>query len=234
MDLSAEDLVHQKKITEAIGTYKARCNKAELLAVSKLKPLADILIAYNVGQRHFAENYVQELVDKYENGPKDIFWHFIGHLQSNKVKYIIPFVHLIHSVDSHKLLLEISKQALKANREVSVLLQIFIAKEETKFGFDFDEAETLMAEQFLNPLPNIKIVGLMGMASNTENKDVIREEFFKIAKYKADWAMKFECPTIQLTELSIGMSQDIDIALEAGSTMVRIGTAIFGSRAIKS
>jgi uncharacterized pyridoxal phosphate-containing UPF0001 family protein len=114
------------------------------------------------------------------------------------------------------------------------LLQIFIAKEETKFGFDFDEAETLLAEQFLNPLPNIKIVGLMGMASNTENNEIVREEFLKIAKYKADWAMKFECPTIQLTELSIGMSQDIDIALEAGSTMVRIGTAIFGSRAIKS
>ena len=222
----------QENIVAGIQKFNSICKpySATLLAVSKLKPIEDVLTAYNVGQRQFAENYVQELVDKYETAPKDNNWHFIGHLQSNKVKYIIPFVHLIHGVDSLKLLQEISKQTAKINRVVDVLLQVYIAKEDTKFGLDPSEIEQILSDQVKNPLSNIRIKGLMGMASNTEDKQVIKSEFELIASLKTEWAQRYLCPSIELTELSIGMTNDIDIALAAGSTMVRIGTAIFGNR----
>ncbi len=222
----------QKTIANAIAHYAKLCHptSAQLLAVSKLKPASDVMLAYEAGQRHFAENYVQELVDKYEACPKDIHWHFIGHLQSNKVKYIVPFVHLIQSIDSQKLLQEVSKQAQKVGRVVDVLLQIYIAAEETKFGLDEEEARQILAGQVMHPLPNIRIVGLMGMASFTEDKAQVAKEFAGLAERRTEWADVYQHDSIDLRELSMGMSQDLELALAAGSTMVRIGTAIFGAR----
>lgn len=222
-----------KHIADKIKEYQAICarHEASLLAVSKFKPLTDVLVAYEAGQRDFAENYVQELVEKAEQGPKDINWHFIGHLQSNKVKYIAPFVHLIHSVDSEKLLVEINKQAAKVNRVIEVLLQIDIADEETKFGLSEEEATAILLNQVAQPLNHIRIVGLMGMATNTDDLAKVASEFKHLASLKADWSVAYQSPNIELRELSMGMTQDIHEALAAGSTMVRIGTAIFGSRA---
>jgi PLP dependent protein len=200
--------------------------KAILVAVSKTKPAEDILELYNLGQRDFGENYVQELVGKYEILPKDIRWHYIGHLQSNKVKYIAPFVHLIHGVDSFNLLKEINKQALKNNRVIDCLLQVHIAKEETKFGFEAHELKQLHQ---LHELKNVNIIGLMGMASFTNDKDLIRKEFEELKKCFDENAQQ---PTsnLQLQTLSMGMSSDYKIALEEGSTMVRIGSLLFGER----
>ena len=201
-------------------------NKATLVAVSKTKPVEDILELYSFGQRDFGENYVQELVDKYAQLPKDIHWHFIGHLQSNKVKYIAPFVHLIHGVDSLSLLKEINKQALKNNRVIDCLLQIHIAKEETKFGFETHELKQLPE---LHELKNVNIIGLMGMASFTTDKDLIRKEFEELRKCFDENAQQ---PTsnLQLQTLSMGMSSDYKIAVEEGSNMVRIGSLLFGER----
>jgi pyridoxal phosphate enzyme (YggS family) len=193
-----------------------------LIAVSKTKPNEQILEAYNAGQRDFGENRVQEIVPKHEALPKDIRWHLIGHLQTNKVKFIAPFVHLIHSVDSESLLAEINKQAKKCNRVIPVLLQIFIAQEETKFGFSFEEAEKIISENPETKYPNVKIVGLMGMATNTENQEQIRDEFRKLHQFKIQNS-KFKT-------LSIGMSSDYKIAIEEGSTMIRVGSSIFGER----
>lgn len=193
-----------------------------LVAVSKTKPDDLILEAYKCGQKDFGENYVQELVDKQQRLPKDINWHFIGHLQSNKVKYIAPFVHLIHGVDSFKLLKEINKEALKNNRVINCLLQLHIATEETKFGLNTQEASEIMEEYNKATLPNIKIIGLMGMASNTENESQIIKEFKSLKSF----ANQF--PNLKV--LSFGMSSDYKIALEEGSTMLRIGSTIFGER----
>jgi pyridoxal phosphate enzyme (YggS family) len=195
-----------------------------LVAVSKTKPNEAILEAYNSGQKDFGENYVQELVDKHEQLPKDINWHFIGHLQSNKVKFIAPFVYLIHGVDSFKLLQEINKQAQKNNRVINCLLQIYIAQEETKFGLSFEECEAIFASEEYKQLQNIKVCGFMAMASNTDNETQIRKEF----KSLKGFSNKHQ--TLNIKHLSFGMSGDYKIAIEEGSTMVRIGSIIFGER----
>lgn len=201
-------------------------DKATLVAVSKTKPASDIQELYNMGQRDFGENYVQELVDKYEQLPKDIRWHFIGHLQSNKVKYIAPFVHLIHGVDSFNLLKEINKQAAKHNRIIDCLLQIHIAKEETKFGFDEHELSELPQ---LSELKNIRVTGLMGMASFSDDMTLVRSEF-KNLKNIFNANAPLSTFDFQLSIVSMGMSGDYKIALEEGSNMVRIGSLLFGER----
>lgn len=193
-----------------------------LIAVSKTKPLEDILELYNEGQRDFGENYVQELISKYEQLPKDIRWHYIGHLQSNKVKYIAPFVHLIHGVDSEKLLSEINKQAVRNNRTIPCLLQIHIAQEETKFGLDETELKTVMARDENGDYQHISVKGLMGMASFSTDMQLVRKEFKQLKRIYN----KFP----QFDTLSMGMSGDYIIAAEEGSTMVRIGSLLFGSR----
>jgi len=204
-------------------------NHVTLVAVSKTKPVADLMEAYNAGQRVFGENYVQELVEKHEALPKDIQWHFIGHLQSRKVKLIAPFVNLIHGVDSLKLLHEINKEALKNNRVIDCLLQIFIAEEESKFGLDEKElTEILSSEEFKNH-KNIRITGLMGMATFTENHNQIKKEFQNL-KSIFDKVSKLKTENCQLNTISMGMSGDYQLAIECGSTMVRIGSSIFGTR----
>ncbi|MES2762227.1 MAG: YggS family pyridoxal phosphate-dependent enzyme [Bacteroidota bacterium] len=197
-------------------------NNVTLIAVSKTKPNAMVLEAYNAGQRDFGENYVQELTDKEAALPKDICWHFIGHLQSNKVKYIAPFVYLIHGVDSFSLLKEINKQAVKNNRIIDCLLQIYIAQEETKFGFDLKEATDILRSIEFTELKNISIKGFMAMASNTESEAQIRKEF----KSLKEFSLQF--PDLRI--LSFGMSSDYKLAIEEGSTMIRIGSSIFGER----
>ncbi len=196
-----------------------------LVAVSKTKPVEDLQEAYAAGMRDFGENKIQEMCDKYEVLPKDIRWHMIGHVQTNKVKYMAPFVHLIHGVDSLKLLKEINKQADKNNRIIDVLLQQFIADEETKFGLDQKEIRQIMQEE-IQHLPNVRVVGLMGMATFTEDKNQIREEFFSLKSNFDFLKNNFE----NITILSMGMSGDYQIAIEEGSTMVRIGSSIFGHR----
>lgn len=203
--------------------------KATLVAVSKTKPAEDIQALYDLGQRDFGENYVQELKDKYEQLPKDIRWHFIGHLQSNKVKYIAPFVHLIHGVDSFNLLKEINKQALKNNRIIDCLLQIHIAKEETKFGLDEKELEQIMDLIPINGLTNIRINGLMGMASFSDDTDLVRSEFKYLKSLFSKYA-QLQTSNLKPQTLSMGMSADYRIAMEEGSNMVRIGSLLFGSR----
>ena len=205
-----------KQIKESIPSNVA------LVAVSKTKPNEMVMEAYNAGQRDFGENYVQELVDKHELLPKDIRWHFIGHLQSNKVKYISPFVYLIHGVDSFSLLKEINKQAQKNNRVIDCLLQIFIAQEETKFGLDFNEASDILNSEELKALKNISIKGFMAMASNTSNQEQIKMEFAALKKFSLQF------PNYKI--LSFGMSSDYRIAIEQGSTMIRVGSSIFGER----
>ena len=202
-----------------------------LVAVSKTKPVADLMEAYDAGQRIFGENYVQELVEKQEQMPNDIQWHFIGHLQSRKVKLIAPFVSLIHGVDSLKLLQEINKQAAKNNRVIDCLLQVFIAEEESKFGLDEQELNEIL-EQVHNDkenYKNIRIVGLMGMATFTENQNQIEKEF-KHLKTIFDKYKKLNTEHCQLNTLSMGMSGDYQLAISCGSTMVRIGSSIFGTR----
>ncbi len=202
--------------------------EAVLIAVSKTKSNEQILEAYDSGQRDFGENRVQELVPKAESLPKDIRWHLIGHLQTNKVKFIAPFVHLIHSVDSENLLAEISRQAVKCNRVIPVLLQIFIAQEETKFGFSFEEAEKIFAENPERKYPNVEIAGLMGMATNTEDENQVRKEFHSLKNLFAD--IQFKIQDSEFRILSMGMSSDWKIAVEEGSTMIRVGSSIFGER----
>ncbi len=201
-----------------------------LVAVSKTKPNELINQAYLAGQIDFGENYVQELVDKHQELPKDIRWHFIGHLQTNKVKLIAPFVNLIHGVDSLKLLEEINKQAQKNNRIINCLLQIYIAQENSKFGLSFEECkELLQSNSYLN-LKNICVVGFMAMASNTDNNEQIKKEFLSLKKFHESMV------TIQLplNILSFGMSSDYQLAIECGSNMIRIGSSIFGERNYKS
>jgi len=205
----------------------------KLIAVSKTKPVEDILEAYNAGQRIFGENQVQEMAEKAEHLPKDIQWHLIGHLQTNKVKYIAPFVSLIHSVDSIKLLKEINKQAEKNNRIIDCLLQIYIADEDTKFGLGFDEVIELLRSDEFAELKNVKVVGLMGIASNTDNEKQIKEEFYELRTLFDGIKLSFFRKDDSFRELSMGMSSDYNIAIDQGSTMVRIGSDIFGKRVIK-
>ena len=195
-----------------------------LIAVSKTKPQFDLIEAYEAGQRDFGENKIQEMSEKWEHLPKDIHWHMIGHVQTNKVKYMAPFVHLIHAVDSLKLLKEIQKQALKNNRTIGCLIQIRIAQEETKFGLPAEELSSLVeaAKQF----PNVAIKGLMGMASFTSNQEQVRQEFKNLAEIFS--AFKLVNP--ESTILSMGMSGDYQMAIEEGSTMIRVGSKIFGER----
>jgi pyridoxal phosphate enzyme (YggS family) len=200
-----------------------------LVAVSKIKPVSDIKKLYDLGQRDFGENYVQELVEKQPQLPADTRWHFIGHLQSNKVKYIAPFVHLIHGVDSQKLLKEIDKQAAKLNRVIPVLLQVYIAREESKFGLDAAELEALLTAEETASFKNIRIEGLMGMASFTSDTSAVREEFRTLKGLADRWASHIT-ENIQLKTLSFGMSGDYALAIEEGSTMVRIGSLLFGAR----
>ena len=199
---------------------------ATLVAVSKTKPVEAIKELYDLGHRDFGENYVQELVDKQPQLPADVRWHFIGHLQSNKVKFIAPFVHLIHSIDSIKLLKEVAKQAEKNNRTIDVLLQVHIAKEETKFGFDENEILNTNIDE-LQQGKNVNIKGLMGMASFSDDANIVRKEF-KALKILYDQYHETQNSSLQI--LSMGMSNDYRLALEEGSNMVRIGSLLFGSR----
>ncbi|WP_407520733.1 YggS family pyridoxal phosphate-dependent enzyme [Lacibacter sp. MH-610] len=223
MAVNKEAYIQIKKELEA--------KNVTLVAVSKTKPASDILELYELGQRDFGENYVQELMEKAEQLPNDIRWHFIGHLQSNKVKYIAPFVHLIHGVDSEKLLKEINKQAAKLNQTIDVLLQIHIAKEETKFGLDEEELNILINTNGsgLHELKNVKICGLMGMASFSEDLDLVRREF-EFLKNLFDKYANLQISNLKFQILSMGMSSDYQIAIEEGSTMVRIGSLLFGAR----
>nr|WP_068889614.1 YggS family pyridoxal phosphate-dependent enzyme [Pedobacter panaciterrae] len=222
-------------IADNLLEYKSELDntQVELIAVSKYQEPDAIMEAYNAGQRVFGENIVQELVDKQAQLPKDIEWHLIGHLQTNKVKYIAPFVKLIHSVDSLKLLIEINKQAAKNKRVIDCLLQIYIADEDTKFGLGFDEAiELLRSEEFAS-LENIRIVGLMGIASNNASEKQTLDEFIELKVLFDGIKVSFFRKDDYFKEVSMGMSGDYKLAIEAGSTMVRVGSSIFGKRKIK-
>jgi pyridoxal phosphate enzyme (YggS family) len=204
-----------------------------LVAVSKTKPVEDILLAYESGLRNFGENYVQELCEKHTSLPKDIRWHFIGHLQTNKVKYIVPFVYLIHGVDSEKLLLEINKQGKKLNKTIDCLLQIHIAKEETKFGLNETELEIII-EKYFSPhsfqqLEYVQVCGFMGMASLSDDTEQIKNEFKQLSEIFSKY-QQLQTPNFKPAYLSMGMSGDYSIALEQGSNMVRIGSLLFGER----
>jgi pyridoxal phosphate enzyme (YggS family) len=204
--------------------------QTNLVAVSKTKPVELLKEAYAAGQRDFGENYIQELVEKENTLPKDIKWHFIGHLQRNKVKYIAPFIHLIHGVDTHKLLQEINKQGNKNERVINVLLQVHIAEEESKFGFSLDEVKAFLESKEWQNLEAVNICGFMGMATNTKNQEQLIQEFSSL-KNCFNWVKEQQFfPENQFTELSMGMSSDYLIAQENGSTLVRIGSAVFGAR----
>ena len=231
-------LTNQSKYLEIVKQLKEK--DVTLVAVSKTKPVEAIKELYDLGHRDFGENYVQELADKQQQLPQDIRWHFIGHLQSNKVKYIAPFVHLVHGIDSFKLLKEVDKQAKKINRVIDVLLQVHIAQEETKFGLDENELHELLITNSnparlnrsggeLHELKNIAIKGLMGMASFSDNKEKVRNEF-KFLKSLFDKYAQVQTSNFKLQTLSMGMSGDYTIAIEEGSSMVRIGSLIFGER----
>ncbi|GAB2978752.1 YggS family pyridoxal phosphate-dependent enzyme [Mucilaginibacter puniceus] len=221
----ANNITSLKKETDPINVT--------LIAVSKTKTAEDIQQAYDAGQRLFGENTVQELVDKQEHLPKDIQWHLIGHLQSNKVKYIAPFISLIQSVDSLKLLQEINKQAEKNNRVIDCLLQIYIADEDTKFGLGFDEAIELLRSEEYTALKNIRICGLMGIATNTDNEKQIKEEYYELKMFFDGIKASFFRKEPSFSILSMGMSGDYKLAIEQGSNMVRVGSTIFGGRVIK-
>ena len=214
-----------EKYRNILNRYEAR-----LIAVSKTKPSSDLLQAYECGQRDFGENKVQELAAKAEELPKDIQWHMIGHLQRNKVKYIAPFVHLIHSVDSQRLLKEINKQAAKNQRTIDCLLQVHIANEDTKFGFSETELIELLTSEEFDQLNNVRVIGLMGMATNTSDMEQVRSEFKLLKGIAEKITNEVKLDQVSMKELSMGMTSDYEIALEEGSTMVRIGSAIFGAR----
>jgi len=218
-------------IAENLNNIKSQLpTNVTLVAVSKTKPVSDLMEAYNAGQRIFGENKIQEMTEKWEQMPKDIEWHMIGHVQSNKVKYMAEHVSLIHGVDSLKLLQEINKQAKKHNRNINCLLQIHIAEEETKFGLDEKELnEILHFVQNDNTLTNITITGLMGMATFTDNKTQIKKEFLHL-KSLFDKYSELKTENCQLKTLSMGMSGDYQLAIACGSTMIRVGSSIFGGR----
>ena len=200
-----------------------------LVAVSKTKPVSDLMDAYHAGQRIFGENKIQEMVDKHETMPKDIEWHMIGHVQSNKVKYMASFVRLIHGVDNFKLLKEINKQAIKHNRVINCLLQIKIASEDSKFGMTPDEATGIIKSEAFSELKNIKIVGLMGMATFTDDENQVKKEF-NYLKNTFENLKPINTYNFQLDTISMGMSGDYQLAINCGSTMIRVGSSIFGNR----
>jgi len=210
-------------IAESIEKYRAELGEVQLVAVSKTKPIEDLQAAYDSGQRHFGENKIQEMAAKHEVLPKDICWHMIGHIQTNKIKYMASFVHLVHGVDRKKVLVELNKQAAKHGRTISCLLQMHIAKEDTKFGLDEGELREVLTE--LDQYPNVRVEGLMGMATNTSDDEVISAEF----AYLKSLFDEFQ-ETLEWTTLSMGMSGDYKTAVAHGSTHVRIGSAIFGAR----
>ena len=201
-----------------------------LVAVSKFHPNEAIEEAYRTGQRIFGESKVQEMTAKYESLPKDIEWHFIGHLQTNKIKYIVPYVALIHGIDSYKLLVEVNKQAEKAGKVVNCLLQLHIAEEETKFGFSFEECRDMLAEGEWKTLSNIQLCGLMGMATNTDDNEQIEKEFCSLSSFFKEVKDSWFADTEAFRELSMGMSHDYHQAIAAGSTLIRVGSKIFGDR----
>jgi pyridoxal phosphate enzyme (YggS family) len=223
-------------ITANISAIKKEIGNSnvKLIAVSKTKPIESITEAYEAGQRLFGENTVQELVEKHEKLPKDIEWHLIGHLQTNKVKYIAPFINLIHSVDSLKLLQEINKQALKNNRVIDCLLQLEIADEETKFGMDMAEAIELLRSEEFQELKNVRICGVMGIATLTDNPKMTAEEFYELSTFFKGLKDTFFRKDPAFKEISMGMSGDYKLAIEKGSTMIRLGSTIFGGRQVKA
>jgi len=221
----ADNIKRLKKETSPINVT--------LVAVSKTKPVEEVQEAYDAGQRLFGENMVQELVEKQAHLPKDIQWHLIGHLQSNKVKYIAPFIGMIQSVDSLKLLQEINKHAEKNNRVIDCLLQIYIADEETKFGLGFDEAIELLRSEELAVLNHVRIRGLMGIATNTANEKQIKDEYYELNTFFDGLKQSFFRKDAAFDTLSMGMSADYKIAIEQGSNMVRLGSTIFGERIVK-
>lgn len=214
-------------VSQKIKQFKEELgDDVTLVAISKTKPNKDIMEAYETGQRIFGENKIQELTAKWEELPKDIEWHMVGHVQRNKVKYMAPFVSLVHAVDSLKLLKEINKEAKKNDRSIRCLLQIKIAEEESKYGISREEAKEILQSEAYSKINNVEVVGLMGMATFTENKEQVREEFLKLKRIFDD----FKKDHANFTLLSMGMSGDYKIAVECGSNMVRIGSSIFGER----
>lgn len=222
--MNSEDFM---SIAENITRFKDEIpEEVTLVAISKTKPVDDILEAYNAGQRIFGENKIQEMTEKWEKLPKDIKWHMVGHVQRNKVKYMAEYVDLIHAVDSLKLLREIEKQAKKYDRTISCLLQIKIAEEDTKYGIDVDEAKSILQSDAYRKMTHVKVVGLMGMATFTEKEEKVRKEFSFLKTTFEDLKSEYNSFSI----LSMGMSGDYKIAIDCGSTMVRIGSSIFGER----
>ena len=219
-------------VVDKINSFKNAIKdyNCKLVAISKTKPNSMILEAYHGGHRIFGENKVQDLVAKYEDLPKDIEWHYVGHLQTNKVRFIAPFIQLIQAVDSLKLLKEINKQAIKNNRIIQCLLQVHIAREKTKFGLSEEELKSILGSHDFKSLKNVKIIGLMGMATFTNDMDLVRSEFRNLKRIFNEVSVHFHMPAIQMKELSMGMTDDYQVAIEEGSTMIRIGTAIFGER----
>ena len=217
-------------ISENIKALKASIPEdVTLVAVSKTKPVSELMEAYDTGQRIFGENKIQEMVDKYEDMPKDVEWHMIGHVQTNKIKYMASFVSLIHGVDSFKLLKEINKQALKNNRIINCLLQIKIADEDSKFGMSATDASKIIQSKEFSELKNVCVVGVMGMATFTEDQKQIEREF-KLLKSTFDELKAIQTENCKLQTISMGMSGDYPLAIECGSTMVRVGSSIFGER----
>lgn len=220
-------------ITKNIQNLQSKLPKeVTLVAVSKTKPITDLEEAYKAGQRVFGENKIQEMTQKWEVLPKDIEWHMIGHVQTNKVKYMGPYVHTIHAVDSLKLLKEINKQALKNNRVINCLLQLKIAEEDSKFGLSKEDLISVLNNEVLESFTNIKITGVMGMATFTEDKNQIKQEFERLRNTFEDLKYKSLPANTELKTLSMGMSGDYPIAIECGSTMIRVGSSIFGSRTL--
>ena len=217
----------QANLNEVLATLPSH---VQLVAVSKFHPIEALQEAYDAGQRIFGESKVQEMTQKYEALPKDIEWHFIGHLQTNKIKYMAPYVALIHGVDSYKLLCEINKQAAKAGRIIPCLLQIHIAQEETKFGFSTDECRAMLEASEWKTLNNIRIAGIMGMATNTEDETQIAKEFHTLSSFFREIKDTYFKDAPEFKEISMGMSDDYPLAIEEGSTLIRIGSRIFGER----
>lgn len=217
----------QAKIKEVLAELPAG---VRLVAVSKFHPVEALEEAYAAGQRIFGESHVQEMTQKYEALPKDIEWHFIGHLQTNKVKYMAPYVSLIHAIDSYRLLAEVNKQAAKVGRVIPCLLQIHVAQEETKFGFTFDECRQLLADGEWRKLEHVQLAGIMGMASNVDDAQQIQQEFCSLNEFFKEIKQTYFATDDRFCELSMGMSHDYPLAVEAGSTLVRVGSKFFGER----
>lgn len=218
-------------IKENLETIRGTVREGVLLvAVSKTKPVKDVQEAYDAGQRVFGENHALEMRDKHEVMPKDIDWHFIGHLQTNKIKYIIPFVKLIHSIDTENLLQAVNKEAVKHDRIVDCLLQFHIAEEETKFGLSLEEAEGILNSEAFKAMKNVRICGVMGMATNTDDSVQVRKEFHHLKEIFETIKSKYFVGCEYFKEISMGMSEDYPIAMEEGATMVRVGSKIFGAR----